>query len=92
MSSGCIFNVRDYRKTDSLRKQPDGIDKYYDRIVNWMMARGYEKDFAESIFQQIHGFGEYGLQCTTARPSRVMVKVATSKLHTGRPRRPSKAR
>jgi hypothetical protein len=60
MSSGCIFNVRDYRKTDSLRQQPDGIDKYYDRIVNGMMERGYEKDFAESIFQQIHGFGEYG--------------------------------
>jgi error-prone DNA polymerase len=59
MSSGCIFNVRDYRKTDSLRQQPDGIDKYYDRIVNGMMERGYEKDFAESIFQQIHGFGEY---------------------------------
>ncbi|MDN8037055.1 error-prone DNA polymerase [Burkholderia vietnamiensis] len=48
------------RRAMAAWKRKGGLDKYYDRIVNGMMERGYEKDFAESIFQQIHGFGEYG--------------------------------
>jgi error-prone DNA polymerase len=48
------------RRAMAAWKRKGGLDKYYDRIVNGMMVRGYEKDFAESIFQQIHGFGEYG--------------------------------
>ncbi|MDR5763525.1 error-prone DNA polymerase, partial [Caballeronia sp. LZ035] len=35
-------------------------EKYYDRIVNGMQQRGYDKAFAEAIFEQIKGFGEYG--------------------------------
>ncbi len=37
-----------------------GLEKYYDKIVQGMLARGYEKTFAESTFQQIRGFSEYG--------------------------------
>jgi error-prone DNA polymerase len=48
------------RRAMAAWKRKGGLDNYYDRIVNGMMERGYEKDFAESIFQQIHGFGEYG--------------------------------
>ncbi|RKE34757.1 DnaE-like error-prone DNA polymerase [Paraburkholderia sp. BL23I1N1] len=48
------------RRAMAAWKRKGGLDKYYDRIVNGMMQRGYEKDFAESICQQIHGFGEYG--------------------------------
>ena len=29
-------------------------------MVEGMVARGYERDFAERCFQQIEGFGEYG--------------------------------
>jgi len=48
------------RRAMAAWKRKGGLDRYYDRIVNGMMERGYERDFAESIFQQIHGFGEYG--------------------------------
>ncbi|NKJ47636.1 error-prone DNA polymerase [Burkholderia sp. SG-MS1] len=48
------------RRAMAAWKRKGGLDKYYDRIVNGMMERGYKKEFAESIFQQIHGFGEYG--------------------------------
>ena len=41
-------------------KRKGGLQHYYDRIVNGMTARGYEKEFAEGIFEQIKGFGEYG--------------------------------
>ncbi|WP_144157371.1 error-prone DNA polymerase [Paraburkholderia sp. BCC1885] len=41
-------------------KKKGGLEHYYDRIVNGMAERGYEKAFAEGIFEQIKGFGEYG--------------------------------
>jgi len=41
-------------------KRKGGLDRYYDKIVNGMTARGYDKGFAETIFEQIHGFSEYG--------------------------------
>lgn len=48
------------RRAMAAWKRKGGLDKYYDKIVNGMTARGYEKDFAEAIFKQIHGFSEYG--------------------------------
>ncbi|SHN13747.1 error-prone DNA polymerase [Rhizobacter sp. OV335] len=41
-------------------KRKGGLAKHYDRIVDGMTSRGYEKAFAEQIFKQIHGFSEYG--------------------------------
>ncbi|MCV0416413.1 MAG: error-prone DNA polymerase [Brevundimonas sp.] len=34
--------------------------KYEDRMVNRMIARGYDPDFARNCFEQIKGFGSYG--------------------------------
>jgi error-prone DNA polymerase len=33
---------------------------YEAKLVNGMVSRGYERDFAERCFSQIKGFGEYG--------------------------------
>jgi error-prone DNA polymerase len=41
-------------------KRKGGLEKYYDRIVRGMLERGYTLEFAEAIFSQIQGFGEYG--------------------------------
>ncbi|WP_041930562.1 error-prone DNA polymerase [Methylibium petroleiphilum] len=48
------------RRSMAAWKRKGGLDQYYSRIVDGMTARGYEKAFAEQIFQQIHGFSEYG--------------------------------
>jgi error-prone DNA polymerase len=48
------------RRAMAAWKRKGGLEKYYDRIVNGMQERGYEKAFAEAIFEQIKGFGEYG--------------------------------
>lgn len=48
------------RRAMAAWKRKGGLERYYDRIVSGMLERGYEREFAESIFQQIHGFGEYG--------------------------------
>jgi error-prone DNA polymerase len=41
-------------------KRKGGLEQYYERIVRGMLERGYELAFAEAIFSQIQGFGEYG--------------------------------
>jgi len=48
------------RRAMAAWKRKGGLEKYYDRIVNGMKERGYEQAFADGIFQQIKGFGEYG--------------------------------
>ncbi|MBZ2209882.1 error-prone DNA polymerase [Massilia soli] len=48
------------RRAMAAWKRKGGLEKYYDRIVGGMLERGYEREFAESIFSQIQGFGEYG--------------------------------
>lgn len=53
-------------EADSLRramaawKRKGGVHRFHDRIIEGMTARGYELDYAERIFSQIEGFGEYG--------------------------------
>ncbi|MCC8401588.1 error-prone DNA polymerase [Paraburkholderia sp. MMS20-SJTN17] len=48
------------RRAMAAWKRKGGLEKYYDRIVLGMQARGYDQAFAEAIFEQIKGFGEYG--------------------------------
>ncbi|TPG43274.1 DNA polymerase III subunit alpha [Sphingomonas koreensis] len=37
-----------------------GMDKFETKMVEGMVARGYERDFAHRCFKQIEGFGSYG--------------------------------
>jgi error-prone DNA polymerase len=48
------------RRAMAAWKRKGGLEQYYERIVGGMLARGYEQAFAEQIFSQIQGFGEYG--------------------------------
>jgi error-prone DNA polymerase len=48
------------RRAMAAWKRKGGLEKYYQRIVGGMLERGYELSFAEQIFSQIQGFGEYG--------------------------------
>jgi error-prone DNA polymerase len=47
------------RSMAAWRHQGD-VSIFYERLVGGMVARGYDRAFAESIFKQIEGFGEYG--------------------------------
>ncbi|MFZ4478369.1 MAG: error-prone DNA polymerase, partial [Rhodoferax sp.] len=53
-------------ESDSLRrsmaawKRKGGVHKFYERMVAGMIERGYTQEFADTIFRQIEGFGEYG--------------------------------
>ncbi|MDN2702301.1 error-prone DNA polymerase [Janthinobacterium sp. SUN100] len=48
------------RRAMAAWKRKGGMNNYHDRIVNAMVENGYGKEFAEAIFSQIEGFGEYG--------------------------------
>lgn len=48
------------RRAMAAWKRKGGMEPWHDRLVNGMLARGYDREFAESIFAQIKGFGEYG--------------------------------
>jgi len=41
-------------------KRSTRLYAFRDKLVNGMLERGYEQVFAERVFQQICGFGEYG--------------------------------
>jgi error-prone DNA polymerase len=53
-------------EADSLRramaawKRKGGVEKFRPKLIGGMLARGYTPQFAEKIFRQIQGFGEYG--------------------------------
>ena len=41
-------------------KRSGQLQAFRHKLVDGMLARGYESEFAERVFQQICGFGEYG--------------------------------
>ncbi|MFM9437296.1 error-prone DNA polymerase [Janthinobacterium sp. CG_23.3] len=48
------------RRAMAAWKRKGGMDHHHERIVSGMLDRGYSPQFAEAIFSQIQGFGEYG--------------------------------
>jgi error-prone DNA polymerase len=48
------------RRAMATFKHTGTIHTFRDKMVGGMVARGYERDFAERCFKQIEGFGTYG--------------------------------
>ncbi|HEX4480012.1 MAG TPA: error-prone DNA polymerase, partial [Rudaea sp.] len=48
------------RRAMAAWKRKGGLEKFYDRIRDGMLERGYEESYFERIFEQIKGFGDYG--------------------------------
>jgi len=48
------------RRAMAAWKRHGGLQHYHDKLVAGMCARGYDEHFAERLFNQIKGFGEYG--------------------------------
>jgi len=48
------------RRSMAAWKRKGGLGKFYDKLIGGMTKRGYDRQFAEQIYQQIQGFGEYG--------------------------------
>lgn len=48
------------RRAMAAWKRKGGLEPYREKLVNGMLVRGYEQEFAENLFNQIKGFGDYG--------------------------------
>jgi error-prone DNA polymerase len=48
------------RRSMAAWRRRGGLAPFQQRLIHGMRARGYSEDFAQRIFQQILGFGEYG--------------------------------
>ncbi|MEB0141129.1 MULTISPECIES: error-prone DNA polymerase [unclassified Undibacterium] len=48
------------RRAMAAWKRKGGLDSYRERIIDGMLANQYSRAFAEGIFEQMKGFGEYG--------------------------------
>jgi error-prone DNA polymerase len=53
-----------------------GLEHMHQRLVSGMLERGYSEDFAEQIFQQIRGFGEYGFPESHAASFALLVYIS----------------
>ena len=52
------------------------IAKFHEKLVNGMTERGYDAEFAERVFKQISGFGEYGFPESHAASFALLVYVS----------------
>ena len=48
------------RRSMAAWRRKGGLEKFEQRLIDGMGARGYREAFARQIYQQILGFGEYG--------------------------------
>jgi len=48
------------RRAMAAWKRKGGLEPYREKLVKGMLERGYELEFAEKLFKQIKGFGDYG--------------------------------
>ncbi len=64
------------RRAMAAWKRKGGLGPFHDRLVGRMVEKGYERDYAERIFKQIEGFGEYGFPESHAAGFALLVYVS----------------
>jgi error-prone DNA polymerase len=57
-------------------KRKGGLGPFHERLVGRMVAKGYAPEYAERIFKQIEGFGEYGFPESHAASFALLVYVS----------------
>ena len=64
------------RRSMAAWKRHGNVSQYHDRLVGGMVERGYPQDFAEAIFKQMEGFGEYGFPESHAASFALLVYIS----------------
>ncbi|MDR7094305.1 error-prone DNA polymerase [Hydrogenophaga laconesensis] len=65
------------RRAMAAWKRHGNVQKYEERLVRGMTDRGYELEFAQSIFEQIKGFSSYGFPESHAASFALLVYVSS---------------
>ena len=64
------------RRAMAAWKRKGGLGPFHERLVGRMVAKGYPPDYAERIFKQIEGVGEYGFPESHAASFALLVYVS----------------
>ncbi|HWQ37185.1 MAG TPA: error-prone DNA polymerase [Burkholderiales bacterium] len=64
------------RRSMATWRRKGGLEKFEARLKAGMLGRGYSSEFAERIFRQIQGFGEYGFPESHAASFALLVYVS----------------
>ena len=64
------------RRAMAAWKRQGGLEPFEDKLINGMLERGHDREFAERIFKQIKGFGEYGFPESHAASFALLVYVS----------------
>ena len=65
------------RRSMATFKITGGVHKFHDKLIDGMVANGYERDFAENTFKQIQGFGSYGFPESHAASFAIIAYVSS---------------
>jgi error-prone DNA polymerase len=65
------------RRAMAAWRRKGGIGPFRDKLVSGMLARGYSAEYAEQIYRQIQGFGEYGFPESHAASFGLLVYVSS---------------
>jgi error-prone DNA polymerase len=65
------------RRSMAAWKRKGGLGSFHARLINGMVNRGYDHEFAGRIFRQIEGFGEYGFPESHAASFALLVYVSS---------------
>jgi error-prone DNA polymerase len=64
------------RRSMAAWRRKGGLEQFEARLVRGMLERGYRREFAERIYRQILGFGEYGFPESHAASFALLVYVS----------------
>ena len=65
------------RRAMAAWKKRGGLDVFEKKLVDGMLARGHDKTFAQRVFKQIKGFGDYGFPESHAASFALLVYVSS---------------
>lgn len=64
------------RRAMAAWKRRGGLEPFERKLIDGMLARGHDREFAERIFKQIQGFGEYGFPESHAASFALLVYIS----------------
>lgn len=64
------------RRAMAAWKRKGGLMPFEQKLIDGMLARGHDRDFAERVFRQIQGFGEYGFPESHAASFALLVYIS----------------
>lgn len=65
------------RRSMATFKSKGEVSHFRDKMVNGMLAKGYDEEFAHRVFRQLEGFGSYGFPESHAASFALLVYVSS---------------